>query len=278
MALTQKEREDVILKASNIIFDNEGKYGSINKNDNGSLSVGKLQWHGDRALDILKLIVNADKVEAKSILGDKLCSEILNVDNWGSRIATEDEAGKLSKLLTTDQGKKIQDTTAGASVSAYIKHGEGLKIDDPGALIMHADCYNQRPASAKSIIKRAITKAGEASKVTLDIYYQCAITDSVLGSSKHKPRRDKVFKKIIALYASKPQPAPEPKPAPKPEPKPTPKPKQISYRVVKGDNLTKIVAYVKVKYGISTTVAKIVKDNKIKNPNLIRIGQVLTIK
>lgn len=40
--------------AAGIIFDNEGSYGSVNKNDNGAVSVGRLQWHGGRAAALLK--------------------------------------------------------------------------------------------------------------------------------------------------------------------------------------------------------------------------------
>ena len=47
---------------------------------------------------------------------------------------------------------------------------------------------------------------------------------------------------------------------------------QKTYTVKKGDNLIKIAA----KYG--TTVEKIAKDNNIKNPNLITVGQKLIIK
>jgi len=48
--------------------------------------------------------------------------------------------------------------------------------------------------------------------------------------------------------------------------------KSITYVVKKGDNLTKIAK----KY--NTTVAKLVKDNKIKNKNLIYVGQKIIIK
>ena len=43
------------------------------------------------------------------------------------------------------------------------------------------------------------------------------------------------------------------------------------YTVVAGDTLSRIAA----KYG--TTVAKLAADNGIKNPNLIHVGQVITI-
>lgn len=60
----------------------------------------------------------------------------------------------------------------------------------------------------------------------------------------------------------------------KAEPKKTAKKKAkvINYRVKKGDTLNKIAK----KYG--TTVKKLVKDNKIKNPNLIYRGQLIKIK
>lgn len=48
--------------------------------------------------------------------------------------------------------------------------------------------------------------------------------------------------------------------------------KSITYVVKKGDNLTRIAK----KY--NTTVSKLVKDNRIKNKNLIYVGQKLVIK
>ena len=45
----------------------------------------------------------------------------------------------------------------------------------------------------------------------------------------------------------------------------------VKYTVVAGDTLSRIAA----KYG--TTVAKLAADNGIKNPNLIHVGQVITI-
>ena len=56
-----------------------------------------------------------------------------------------------------------------------------------------------------------------------------------------------------------------------PQPQPTPKPTQVVYTVKAGDTLSAIAK----KYG--TTYQKIAQDNKIKNPNLIYIGQKLVI-
>lgn len=55
------------------------------------------------------------------------------------------------------------------------------------------------------------------------------------------------------------------------EPTPEPKPEVIIYTVKAGDNLTKIAKA----YG--TTIDKLVADNGIKNKDLIRVGQKITI-
>jgi LysM repeat protein len=49
------------------------------------------------------------------------------------------------------------------------------------------------------------------------------------------------------------------------------KPQYITYTVKRGDTLSAISA----RYG--TTVSKLVKDNSIKNPNLIYPGQIIKI-
>lgn len=74
--------------------------------------------------------------------------------------------------------------------------------------------------------------------------------------------------KILGLeYTSlpvSPQPVPEPKPEPTPEPK--------TYKVKKGDTLTKIAKAHKV------TLKKLIKANpQIKNPDLIHPGDIITI-
>ena len=38
----------VVSAAAQILYHNEGSYDSVNANDNGAVSVGKLQWHGGR--------------------------------------------------------------------------------------------------------------------------------------------------------------------------------------------------------------------------------------
>ena len=75
--MTEATVKAVAAKAAVIIYGNEGGYGSVNANDNGAVSVGKVQWHGSRALDLLKTIITKlGQRQAENILGAALYKEI----------------------------------------------------------------------------------------------------------------------------------------------------------------------------------------------------------
>lgn len=76
------------------------------------------------------------------------------------------------------------------------------------------------------------------------------------------------FKDSIFITASE---RPEPSPEPSPEPAPDPNPTNQTYTVIAGDTLSSIAARYR------TTVAELAAYNNILNPNLIYVGQVLTI-
>lgn len=73
-------KKQIAAQAAVIIFGNEGGYTSVNANDNGAVSVGKVQWHGSRALDLLKKICKAES-RAETILGASLYAEIVKAIN-----------------------------------------------------------------------------------------------------------------------------------------------------------------------------------------------------
>jgi peptidoglycan hydrolase-like protein with peptidoglycan-binding domain len=188
----------IVSSALPIIFANEGNYGSINLNDNGALSVGKVQWHGNRALSLLKKIVNANKVDAQKALGEKLYDEVKTTTDWQRRIAAPDEAKKISILLNTYHGKLVQDVQAENDISAYIMNGIKLGITDEKTLIYYADVENQGGAGASNRIgKAAIARTGQAKKVSLDIYHACALADRIM--SQYASRRNNVYNKCRIL-------------------------------------------------------------------------------
>jgi lysozyme family protein len=172
-----------------IIFSNEGNYGSVNKDDNGAVSIGKIQWHGNRALNLLKRIVKADRTEAISRLGQDLYYEIVRSNNWSRRIVSKTEAMDISYLLSTAKAKAIQDQQAVDDVTAYIKAGMKF-MKDGKALIYFADIYNQSPAAAVRIGKKV-------KKASLDTIHACALNDEVIHN--YSARRYKVYNKLIEL-------------------------------------------------------------------------------
>ena len=77
--------DQIVKSACDIIRENEGYYYSVAANDNGALSIGWIQWHGNRALSLLRDIVIRDTATAKTILGDTLYDEIMTTSSWASR-------------------------------------------------------------------------------------------------------------------------------------------------------------------------------------------------
>ena len=186
------EIKELATMAAGIIFDNEGNYGSINKNDNGAVSIGRLQWHADRAASLLREIMKAEP-SAKDILGDALYKEITRGASWAARTVTEAEAAKLKAILTTGAGKEVQDRQAIADVTTYIKKGQSYGLTDAGALIYFADGVNQYGTAStlwKTIAAEALKSAGNVKAM-----YEATIKQT----NKYLTRRKKVYEKIAAM-------------------------------------------------------------------------------
>ena len=196
--MNEAGKKEVAAAAAAIIYANEGGYSSVNANDNGAVSVGKVQWHGNRALSLLKSIVQkTGKTAAENILGAALCNEILTAASWQTRTVSAAEKAKLSRLLDTQQGRAAQDAQAEADILAYVSHGVKLGIEDRQSLVYYADLENQGGAGAsKRVGLAAAQKAGGPAKVTLSAIHAAALADRVMG--KYENRRTLVYKKAAA--------------------------------------------------------------------------------
>ncbi|MDR1705445.1 MAG: hypothetical protein LBS19_12270 [Clostridiales bacterium] len=192
----QKSTENLAVQyAQTIIFGNEGAYGSVNKDDNGALSVGKVQWHASRALSLLKAIIAKNPTKAQSTLGDALYNEITSAaaSAWNKRTVTADEAALLKKLLNSAQGKAVQDAQAAADVTVYVQKGESYGLEDCGALIYFADGVNQYGTNStvwKKIAAQALASTGDAAAM---------LAATKAATSKYLDRREKVYNEIVAL-------------------------------------------------------------------------------
>ena len=238
--------ENMIKKASEIIFSNEGDYSSVNRDDNGAVSVGRIQWHGTRALNLLKKIVKALGEESVlAYISNELYNEITTARSWSKRTVSKAEAHQLSAMLSCEQSVAAQDAQTEADVGSYIEHIESLGVSDEDAIIFMADIENQGGSGAS----RRIIEAAEGTDI--DSLYLAACNDEVFKN--YIPRRARVYLKLTghpfgeAAYEGQ------------------------TYEVRYGDTLSKIA----VEYGVS--VRDIAELNNITNPNLIRTGDILKI-
>lgn len=184
-------KRKVVSAAQTIIFGQEGNYGSVNANDNGAVSVGKVQWHGNRALNLLKTICQKES-GAASILGAALYREITTATSWSSRTVNATEKAAISKLLTTQAGKEAQDALAEKDVTSYVDHGLKMGVEDPAALVYFADLENQGGGGASARVAGAATKP-----VSLSTLHSAALADRVMG--KYQTRRKSVYSAAQAL-------------------------------------------------------------------------------
>lgn len=185
--MTTQQKTEIAKRACDIIFANEGNYGSVNANDNGAVSIGKVQWHGNRAKALLLSICNANSNQGNHILGSSLYNEVKSSKDWGKRTVNNDEANKISNLLTTDTGKSVQDKQALSDVLTYVNKGISYGLTNAEALIYFADGVNQYGTAStlwKNISKQALQKGG-----TLDAMYEAtkSLTPNYLS------RRTKVY-------------------------------------------------------------------------------------
>lgn len=202
MAVTAAQIKKVVKVASGIIYSQEGNYGSVNRNDNShGMSIGKCQWNAywGRALPLLKFIVEKDHEQAKKILGDALYTEITgsSADAWNrqEREASEEEAKAISELLTTKDGKEVQDDLADADITGYVKNGVKIGLVSLKALAYFADLENQGGSGASSrIAKTAAEATGGAEKVGLEEIHAYALKDATMG--QYESRRGKVYEAV----------------------------------------------------------------------------------
>ena len=238
--------ENIIKKASEIIFSNEGGYSSVNRDDNGAVSVGRLQWHGTRALNLLKKIVKAlGEQGSLTFISDALYREITTSRTWSHRILGEEEAEWISAVLSSEQSRVAQDAQMTADVSSYLEHISSLGVSEERALIFMADIENQGGAGASA---RIIT-AAEGKDI--DSLFCAASADRVFKN--YMTRRARVYTRLVGHPYGEQAYDGE------------------LYEVRYGDTLSEIAR----EYGVS--VRDIASENGIVNPSFIRAGDLLRI-
>lgn len=191
--------DEMTSTAISCIMSHEGSYGSVNRNDCGAVSIGKLQWHAGRALGLLQSICYNAPDLSQSTLGSTLYNEILSSPNWNYRTFTVSEGSAVATLLTTDAGVAAQDALAYSDVQGYIVSGQNKGLVSEGALVMYADIYNFGSGIASRIASRAAGYAGSYGAVSLDDMYRAAMNDSYNSDAAFVQRTNMVYQSLLSM-------------------------------------------------------------------------------
>lgn len=192
----------VIPALKTFFIGTEGNYGSVNANDNGALSVGILQWHGARALKLLRRILTEYPASA-SCLSAALCAEIRNLNtNWSSRTLSAAEKSAVSALLASGSGKIVQDTVAWEDLYAYVEEAwdAGMRCD--AVVFYYASILNQfGSGGAKSYLRHIRTTLGVGSDYLFwDLEeLHTAVHNTQSYGQRYLAQRDKAYAFVSGL-------------------------------------------------------------------------------
>lgn len=192
--------------AEKLFFRYEGNYDSVNADDNGALSIGKMQWHAERALALLKTIVAANPEQALELLGEALCEEIVSAGryDWNERTVNEEEAAALSLLLATPESIQAQDELAFNDVRTYIVHGWNAGIRTDAAILYYCSIENQYGYGGASKFLRVYIRptlgiTEEDTIDSLDVLHQAALDTDAPYVQDYIGYRKKVYQYIRNL-------------------------------------------------------------------------------
>ena len=238
-----------------------------------------------------------ERFEGPSLLGEWVCeamakstkSQIGITNGGGIRCPIEKgniTMGKLYELMPFDNTLVTMDIK-GSDIKKLVENGIGNEKIGWVAISGLKVKYDLKQPFGNRIYD---LKLSDGKKIDANKYYTLVTNDFMaeggdnfdFGNAKNKvdtnlPVRDGLIKELKEVktlsvdrknyleVGTKPQVKPQPKPDIKPSQK------KIVYTVKAGDNLYRIGKRYKISY------AKVAKDNGLKNPNMIFIGQKLII-
>lgn len=178
--------------------------------------------------------------------------------NFTIDTAKEFDAGDLYPSSTYHAPKSINRVTIDSI------NGKAFKADDTYAVVTNNFCA----AGGDTYYAFAAATAQFDTGVPLDeamMEYITTELKGVIGAAYAAPQ---------GRITIKTAPVVEPEPQPEPQPEPTPAPSGDTYTVVAGDCLWNIAYKL---YGSGAQFGKIAEANKIADPYIIYVGQILTV-
>lgn len=214
-----------------------------------------------------------DDMNMTGVLSSITIAQAILESNWG-RSGLTVKANNLFGLKGSYKGQSVKMRTAEQRIDGTIYYIDAQfrkypswieSIADHSTLFTNGVSWNRnlyRPVIEANYYKDAAEQLQTCGYAT-DVNYARKLIaiieqhnlsqyDKYPSSARLNEHHETYHHKLVAKFAPKP-------------------PQTITYKVVAGDNLTKIAT----KYG--TTIEKLVNDNKIKDKNKIFVGQTLNI-
>ncbi len=149
--ISQLTRNVIAHNEIGVMYDEikSSEYGFVLADDNGALSIGVYQWHGNNARDLLKTAysLNSNQItktgKSFGASGNRVLTAIKQSTDWSSFIPEANTCNCIKAMLLTEAGKKAQDQTSLKDADQYIKicKENGLKKSKP--IVYCSDILNQ---------------------------------------------------------------------------------------------------------------------------------------
>lgn len=188
----------------------EGSYDTVVAKDNNALSIGFVQWHGNHALKLMKMICCSDPVTAEALLGTDLFTEIVNASDtaWKTRVLSSAEVPLIRAAIDSEVGHWCQDTYANEFILEMLQHGWSYGVRTDASLVYYCALENKYGSGdAKAKIKKAKAGLGLSDSdvfPSLDVLHYGIINYTSASASN----RQKIYNYIVNTLGLDPGPAP----------------------------------------------------------------------
>lgn len=177
-------KDELMLKTLELTGAHEGQYNSVNRDDNGSYSVGMMQFHGPNAQTMFNRMANADP---------SIAEQALKYAGWYNRALTENEAKEMKDFLTANEAiaKEVQTKYAKEFIlsnnmkTPWDMYSKGELID-PRSVILAADIGNTGAGHLANWRKKYSPAANEGGSDLLHVKNSLQSTDSWWGQQAGK--------------------------------------------------------------------------------------------
>ena len=195
----------------------EGDYGAVNADDGGACSLGLLQWHGARALALLRYALEGWPGCA-NYLTQSLYDEIADpAADWGRRVLTAEEAAHISALLGSSGGRAAQDALARRDILSYVALCRDWGMASDATAAYFAVIVNQFGAGGAAAylrhIRATLGLAEGAAFSDLTVLHR-AVHNTASYGQRYLAMRDKSYAYIASLGWALTAPTLGPRPAP----------------------------------------------------------------